>query len=73
MNFELNNSNWLVICVSLFICQSYDLGLNKDFKKMLNENAEFKALTQKEIRTASDGTRKVKLVFLCSVFTFFII
>ncbi|KAL5177590.1 Dual-specificity RNA methyltransferase RlmN [Glycine soja] len=34
-------------------------GLNKDFKKMLNENAEFKALTQKEIRTASDGTRKI--------------
>jgi len=26
---------------------------------MLNENAEFKALALKEIRTASDGTRKV--------------
>ncbi|WVZ26046.1 hypothetical protein V8G54_004590 [Vigna mungo] len=34
-------------------------GLNKDFKKMLNENAEFKALALKEIRTASDGTRKI--------------
>ncbi|KAL2344322.1 hypothetical protein Fmac_005607 [Flemingia macrophylla] len=34
-------------------------GLNKDFKKMLNENAEFKALSLKEIRTASDGTRKI--------------
>ncbi|BAT74666.1 hypothetical protein LR48_Vigan511s011700 [Vigna angularis] len=34
-------------------------GLNKDFKKMLNENAEFEALTLKEIRTASDGTRKI--------------
>lgn len=33
-------------------------GLNKDFKKMLSENAELKALTLKEIITASDGTRK---------------
>lgn len=46
------------------------LGLNKDFKKMLSENAEFKALTLKEIITASDGTRKVDIViflnFPCS-------
>lgn len=34
-------------------------GLNKDFKKMLSENAELKALTLKEIITASDGTRKI--------------
>ncbi|XP_054775819.1 uncharacterized protein LOC129284381 isoform X3 [Prosopis cineraria] len=34
-------------------------GLNKDFKKMLSENAEFRALSLKEIRTASDGTRKI--------------
>ncbi|XP_027346873.1 uncharacterized protein LOC113858414 [Abrus precatorius] len=34
-------------------------GLNKDFKKMLNENAEFKALALQEIHTASDGTRKI--------------
>ncbi|CAJ1940097.1 unnamed protein product [Sphenostylis stenocarpa] len=34
-------------------------GLNKDFKKMLNENAKLKALALKEIRTASDGTRKI--------------
>ncbi|ESW25628.1 hypothetical protein PHAVU_003G052100 [Phaseolus vulgaris] len=34
-------------------------GLNKDFKKMLSENAEFKALALKEIHTASDGTRKI--------------
>ncbi|XP_061372321.1 uncharacterized protein LOC133314812 [Gastrolobium bilobum] len=34
-------------------------GLNKDFKKMLSENAEFKALALKEIRAASDGTRKI--------------
>lgn len=33
-------------------------GLNKDFNKMLSENAEFKALSLKEILTASDGTRK---------------
>ncbi|KAJ7943632.1 Dual-specificity RNA methyltransferase [Quillaja saponaria] len=34
-------------------------GLNKNFKKMLCENAEFKALSLKEIRMASDGTRKI--------------
>ncbi|KAI4314318.1 hypothetical protein L6164_027239 [Bauhinia variegata] len=34
-------------------------GLNKDFKKMLSENADFKALSLKETRTASDGTRKI--------------
>lgn len=34
-------------------------GLNKDFKKMLSENAEFKALSLKEILSASDGTKKI--------------
>ncbi|XP_062159305.1 uncharacterized protein LOC133866701 [Alnus glutinosa] len=34
-------------------------GLNKDFNKMLSENAEFKALSLKKILTASDGTRKI--------------
>ncbi|KAF5443161.1 hypothetical protein F2P56_035744 [Juglans regia] len=34
-------------------------GLNKDFKKMLCENAEFKVLSLKEILTACDGTRKI--------------
>ncbi|KAF3943466.1 hypothetical protein CMV_029982 [Castanea mollissima] len=34
-------------------------GLNKDFKKMLSENAEFKAFSLKEILTASDGTKKI--------------
>lgn len=33
-------------------------GLNKDFKKMLSEHAEFRALFMKDILTASDGTRK---------------
>ncbi|KAE8663845.1 hypothetical protein F3Y22_tig00112864pilonHSYRG00015 [Hibiscus syriacus] len=33
-------------------------GLNKDFKKMLSEHAEIRALSLKDIRTASDGTRK---------------
>lgn len=33
-------------------------GLNKDFKSMLSEHAEFKALTLKDIIKASDGTRK---------------
>lgn len=35
---------------------------------MLSENAEFKALALKEIRTASDGTRKVEMILLCFVF-----
>ncbi|KAF3431285.1 hypothetical protein FNV43_RR26015 [Rhamnella rubrinervis] len=34
-------------------------GLNRDFKKMLNENAEFKALSLKNMLTASDGTKKI--------------
>ncbi|GMN41626.1 hypothetical protein TIFTF001_010841 [Ficus carica] len=41
-------------------------GLNKDFKKMLSENAELKALTLKEIITASDGTRKNLWLVLAS-------
>lgn len=36
-------------------------GLNKDFKRMLNENARFKSLSVKDIVTASDGTRKVRI------------
>ncbi|PON59333.1 Ribosomal RNA large subunit methyltransferase [Parasponia andersonii] len=43
--------------------QSNELeGLNKDFKNMLSENAEFKALSLKEILTASDGTKKNILI-----------
>lgn len=34
-------------------------GLNKDFKKMLTDRAEFKALHLKDIITASDGTKKM--------------
>ncbi|KAK1403324.1 Radical SAM core domain-containing protein [Heracleum sosnowskyi] len=34
-------------------------GLNKDFKKMLNKQAEFKVFKLKDILTASDGTRKI--------------
>ncbi|XP_059649020.1 uncharacterized protein LOC132294976 [Cornus florida] len=34
-------------------------GLNKDFKKMLSERAEFRALSLKDIITASDGTKKI--------------
>lgn len=33
-------------------------GLNKDFKKMLSERAELRALSFKEIRAAADGTKK---------------
>ncbi|WCJ38420.1 Dual-specificity RNA methyltransferase RlmN [Euphorbia peplus] len=34
-------------------------GLNKDFKKMLHEHAELKAISLEEVRTASDGTSKI--------------
>ncbi|XP_022891487.1 uncharacterized protein LOC111406332 [Olea europaea var. sylvestris] len=34
-------------------------GLNKDFKRMLSEHAEFKALSVTDIYTASDGTKKI--------------
>ncbi|KAF3786447.1 Dual-specificity RNA methyltransferase [Nymphaea thermarum] len=34
-------------------------GLNKDFRAMLSENAEFKTLSLKNIHISSDGTRKV--------------
>ncbi|KAI4383675.1 hypothetical protein MLD38_009484 [Melastoma candidum] len=34
-------------------------GLNKDFKRMLSDEAELKALNLKDIRTAADGTRKI--------------
>ncbi|XP_010533940.1 PREDICTED: uncharacterized protein LOC104809600 isoform X3 [Tarenaya hassleriana] len=34
-------------------------GLNKDFKKMLCNHAELKALSLKDVRTASDGTKKI--------------
>ena len=47
------------------------IGLNKDFKKMLSENAEFRALSLKEIRTACDGTRKVEMI--CSPFFFLVL
>ncbi|CAL9238094.1 unnamed protein product [Arabidopsis halleri] len=34
-------------------------GLNKDLKRMISEHAEFGALALKDIRSASDGTRKI--------------
>ncbi|CAN4124235.1 unnamed protein product [Withania somnifera] len=34
-------------------------GLNKDFRKMLSDHAEFKTLNLKDIVTASDGTKKM--------------
>lgn len=39
-------------------------GLNKEFRKMLSEHAEFKALNLKDILTASDGTKKVNTILL---------
>lgn len=43
---------------------SVRIGLNKDFKRMISEHAEFGALSVKDIRSASDGTRKVNTLFL---------
>lgn len=40
------------------------IGLNKDLKRMISEHAEFGALSFKDIRSASDGTRKVNRSFL---------
>ncbi|GAB2297355.1 hypothetical protein Dimus_031462 [Dionaea muscipula] len=40
-------------------CSSELEGLNKDFKKILSAHAEFRALSFKDIRTASDGTKKI--------------
>uniref|UniRef100_A0A7N0TEV3 Radical SAM core domain-containing protein n=1 Tax=Kalanchoe fedtschenkoi TaxID=63787 RepID=A0A7N0TEV3_KALFE len=34
-------------------------GLNKDLKRMLEEHASFQSLSLKDIKTASDGTRKI--------------
>ncbi|RWR93950.1 Ribosomal RNA large subunit methyltransferase RlmN/Cfr [Cinnamomum micranthum f. kanehirae] len=39
-------------------CSEELAGLNKDFRKMLGDTAELKALSVKDILTASDGTRK---------------
>jgi len=40
-------------------CHDELTGLNKDFRKMITERADLKALTVKDILTASDGTRKI--------------
>nr|CAB3473706.1 unnamed protein product [Digitaria exilis] len=40
-------------------CHDELVGLNKDFRKMITERADLKALTVKDILTASDGTRKI--------------
>ncbi|TVT97352.1 hypothetical protein EJB05_57403, partial [Eragrostis curvula] len=40
-------------------CHDELAGLNKDFKKMISEHSYLKALTVKDILTASDGTRKI--------------
>lgn len=50
-------------CDYLVLVIIYCVGLNKDFKKMLSEHAEFRALSLKDILTASDGTRKVEIIF----------
>ncbi|XP_065873625.1 uncharacterized protein [Euphorbia lathyris] len=34
-------------------------GLHKEFKKMLSKHAELKAISLEDVRTASDGTRKI--------------
>ncbi|KAG2590400.1 dual-specificity RNA methyltransferase RlmN-like [Panicum virgatum] len=40
-------------------CHDELTGLNKDFRKMITERADLKALTVKDILTASDGTHKI--------------
>ncbi|AQK96951.1 Radical SAM superfamily protein [Zea mays] len=40
-------------------CYDELAGLNKDFRKMITEHADLKALTMKDIHIASDGTRKI--------------
>ncbi|XP_052145792.1 uncharacterized protein LOC127765032 [Oryza glaberrima] len=40
-------------------CYDELAGLNKDFRKMLTDHADLKALTVKDILNASDGTRKI--------------
>lgn len=40
-------------------CPDELTGLNKDLRKMISEHADLKALTIKDIITASDGTRKI--------------
>ncbi|CAO1948217.1 unnamed protein product [Urochloa humidicola] len=40
-------------------CHDELSGLNKDFRKMITEHADLKALTVKDVLTASDGTRKI--------------
>lgn len=52
-----------VIFSEEFVLLSNSVGLNRDFKKMLSEHAEFEALSLKDIRTAADGTKKVDLSF----------
>lgn len=64
------NSNFKVFCLMyLFTTFSFfviviRVGLNKNFKNMLGECAELKVVHLKEILTASDGTRKVDIIFL---------
>ncbi|PUZ55642.1 hypothetical protein GQ55_5G228600 [Panicum hallii var. hallii] len=40
-------------------CHDELTGLNKDFRKMITERADLRALTVKDILTATDGTRKI--------------
>ncbi|XP_048563793.1 dual-specificity RNA methyltransferase RlmN [Triticum urartu] len=40
-------------------CHNELAGLNKDLRKMISDHADLKALTIKDIITASDGTRKI--------------
>lgn len=67
---SLNSANCLVLTFRGMLNSSTKLGtqvvfillgLNKDFRKMLGDAAELKALSVKDVLTASDGTRKVTL------------
>lgn len=69
------NANFKICkCIDLiyikFVIFKLYVGLNKDFKKMLSENAEFKAISLKDMLTASDGTKKVDVIscFILSIY-----
>lgn len=47
--------------------------MNKDFKKILSEHAELKAISLEDVRTASDGTRKVAIAIASCTLVLYVI
>ncbi|MFS8029545.1 putative methyltransferase (Class A) [Helianthus anomalus] len=48
-------------------------GLNKDLMMMLSKRAKLKALQVKDIITASDGTRKVSVIFFDRLYSLYLL